>query len=65
VDLVIDITAGLDRFADTLKRLDPHKTAKACPSLKSLAAIDRVSMDRVSLAEMISQSVAIMTSHYR
>ncbi|MGD8346411.1 MAG: DUF1801 domain-containing protein [Lysobacterales bacterium] len=57
--LSVYVMPGLDRYAEQLARLGPHKTGKSCLYLKSLDTIDRD-----VLKEIISDSVRVMHEQY-
>ena len=57
--LTVYIMPGLDRYAEPLERLGPHKTGKSCLYLKNLDAIDRDVLE-----EIIRDSVRVMREKY-
>ena len=50
---------AVDRYADALQRLGPHKTGKSCLYIKNLDGVDRG-----VLAEILEDSVEYMRTNY-
>jgi hypothetical protein len=57
--LTVYVMPGLERYADQLERLGPHKTGKSCLYLKSLDAVDREVLE-----EIITDSVEYMRKNH-
>ena len=57
--LTVYVMPGLDRYAEQLERLGPHKTGKSCLYLKSLDAVDRGVLE-----EIVTDSVHYMREKY-
>ena len=57
--LSVYVMPGLDRYADALQRLGPHKTGKSCLYIKNLDGVDRG-----VLAEILEDSGEYMRANY-